>query len=81
MSYEKGTKNEGMHHIDYGITYFRRGAFIPWTDQSSFDLSVVCNHLAKLGQLDGFEVFQRFYEIGSVHGIHELSEYLRKESQ
>jgi hypothetical protein len=31
--------------------------------------------------MGGFEVFERFYEIGSVHGIHELSEYLRKESQ
>jgi hypothetical protein len=31
--------------------------------------------------MDGFEVFGRFYEIGSVQGIHELSEYLRKELQ
>jgi NDP-sugar pyrophosphorylase family protein len=78
VAYEKGTKNEDMHHIDYGITYFRGEAFMPWTDQSSFDLSVVCNHLATSGKLDGFEVFERFYEIGSIKGIEEFSQYLRE---
>ena len=34
--------------------------------------------LAKEGQLDGIEVFERFYEIGSVRGIEELSKHLRK---
>jgi hypothetical protein len=34
-----------------------------------------------MGQLDGFEVFERFYEIGSVQGIEEFSQYLRREIQ
>jgi hypothetical protein len=31
--------------------------------------------------MGGFEVFERFYEIGSVQGINEFAEYLRKVSK
>jgi N-acetyl-alpha-D-muramate 1-phosphate uridylyltransferase len=80
LNYEKGTNNTSMHHIDYGITFFKEEAFQAWADQSSFDLSKVCNQLAKDKQLEGFEVFERFYEIGSLLGIEEFSQYLRKAS-
>lgn len=78
LEYEKVSKNKNMHHIDYGITFFRESVFRPWVDRSSFELSKVCHELVKEGQLDGFEVFERFYEIGSIQGIEEFSEYLRK---
>ena len=78
VDYEKASKNKNMHHIDYGITFFNRSVFCPWAGRSSFDLSKVCQQLAKEGQLDGFEVFERFYEIGSIQGIEEFTEYLRK---
>jgi NDP-sugar pyrophosphorylase family protein len=78
IDYEKGANNVYMQHIDYGITFFRESAFYPWADQSSFDLSIVCNQLAKNNQLYGFEVFDRFYEIGSVQGIEEFYQYLRR---
>jgi NDP-sugar pyrophosphorylase family protein len=80
LDYEKGKRNEKMNHIDYGITFFREKAFDPWVDQSSFDLSKVCSQLAKDNQLGGYEVFERFYEIGSVRGLEEFSQYLRKAS-
>jgi NDP-sugar pyrophosphorylase family protein len=76
ISYEKGSNNRQMHHIDYGITFFRETAFHPWRDRSSFDLSSVCHLLATRGELLGFEVFERFYEIGSLQGINEFSKYL-----
>lgn len=76
--YEKASRSANMHHIDYGITFFREAAFRSWTGQKSFDLSEVCSQLAKDGQLDGFEVFERFYEIGSLQGIEDFSQYLRK---
>jgi MurNAc alpha-1-phosphate uridylyltransferase len=79
IDYEKASKNKNMNHIDYGLTFFRETAFLPWVDQSSFDLSKVCHELAKQGQLDGFEVFERFYEIGSIQGIEEFSEYLGRQ--
>jgi MurNAc alpha-1-phosphate uridylyltransferase len=80
LKYQKGTNNTSMHHIDYGITFFKETAFQSFADQSSFDLSNVCNQLAKYKQLDGFEVFERFYEIGSLLGIEEFTQYLRKAS-
>jgi NDP-sugar pyrophosphorylase family protein len=80
VNYEKGSNNRHMHHIDYGITFFREAAFRPWADQSIFDLAQVCHQLATRGQLLGFEVFERFYEIGSLQGIDEFSRYLREAS-
>jgi hypothetical protein len=80
INYQKGLSNKKMQHIDYGLTYFRSSAFLPCSDQAAFDLSEVCHDLSTHGQMGGFEVFERFYEIGSVHGIHELSEYLRRVS-
>jgi len=78
LNYKKRSTNMDMQHIDYGITFFKAAAFLPWVDQSSFDLSIVFHQLAKDGKLDGFEVFERFYEIGSVKGIEEFSKYLRE---
>lgn len=79
IDYQKGSKNKNMHYIDYGITYFREETFHPMTDQSVFDLAIVYHQLARDQLIDGFEVFERFYEIGSVQGIEEISYYLRKE--
>jgi MurNAc alpha-1-phosphate uridylyltransferase len=81
IDYKKGTSNPKMHHIDYGLTYFRSDAFAPIDKITPFDLSVKCQQLVRAGKLDGFEVFERFYEIGSLNGIDELTEYLRKESK
>jgi hypothetical protein len=78
INYEKGKNQLKMQHIDYGISYFRATAFQRWIDQSSFDLSGVSHELAKYNQLGGYEVFERFYEIGSLRGIEEFSHYLRK---
>jgi MurNAc alpha-1-phosphate uridylyltransferase len=80
VNYEKGSKNESMQHIDYGITFFNAAAFRGWADQSTFDLSDVCHFLATQGQMRGFEVYERFYEIGSIQGIEEFSQYLRRQS-
>ena len=80
IKYEKGSNSRQMHHIDYGMTFFREGAFRPWQNHSSFDLSEVFHQLATQGELLGFEVFERFYEIGSLQGIEEFSQYLKEAS-
>jgi MurNAc alpha-1-phosphate uridylyltransferase len=80
FNYEKGSSSRQMHHIDYGITFFRKAAFDPWQNLSLFDLSDVCHQLATRGELLGFEVFERFYEIGSLQGIAEFTQYLKEAS-
>ncbi len=78
INYQKGTNDPKMHHIDYGLTYFHEEAFTNLKPHVTFDLSELCHRLSTEKKLAGFEVFQRFYEIGSVSGIKEFSKYLRK---
>jgi len=80
INYEKGSNSRQMHHIDYGISFFREAAFRPWQNLSTFDLSEVCHQLATQGEFLGFEVFERFYEIGSLQGIGEFTQYLKETS-
>ena len=81
INYQKGTNDPKMHHIDYGLIFFREEAFSNLVLRGSFDLSELCHRLSTKKKLEGFEVFQRFYEIGSVSGIKEFSEYLRKAAE
>jgi len=79
-SYDKIMRNSRMRHIDYGLTYLRTEAFQDFEESFSFDLSEIYFQLLNSEELRGFEVFERFYEIGSRQGIEDFSEYLRKVS-
>jgi hypothetical protein len=46
----------------------------------SFDLSKVYNDLSLTGELAGYEVFERFYEVGSHQGITDTQAYLLKKT-
>jgi NDP-sugar pyrophosphorylase family protein len=62
-----------MRWIDYGLLAFRReviGERVPAGTPA--DLAPVCSGLASDGLLAGFEVTERFYEIGSMAGRDEL---------
>jgi NDP-sugar pyrophosphorylase family protein len=78
IQYEKGKVDNKMKHIDYGVTFFRKAAFASWANHTVFDLSIVCNQMVKTKEILGFEVFDRFYEIGSLRGIEEFSLYLEE---
>ena len=49
-----------------------------FADASSevFDLAALLHQLSLDGQLAGFEVSERFYEVGSTAGLQELGRYL-----
>jgi NDP-sugar pyrophosphorylase family protein len=64
-----------MQYIDYGLSVLRRKV-IAGIAQTSFDLPVVFHRLSLEGQLAGYEVMQRFYEIGSPEGLRDLEKYL-----
>ena len=62
-----------MRWIDYGLLAFRRGVIVERVPPNvPEDLAPLCGKLADDGLLAGFEVSQRFYEIGSVAGRNEL---------
>lgn len=77
IRYEKGTAAAGMHHIDYGFSIVDRDAVMPLIEQAAVaDLAEVYKRLSAQSQVRGFEVSERFYEIGSPAGLAELEKLL-----
>jgi NDP-sugar pyrophosphorylase family protein len=73
--YDKNAQCEQMDYIDYGLSALRREV-IERVKTPVFDLSTLYHDLSVAGELAGFEVTQRFYEIGSPEGLRDLEQYL-----
>jgi len=78
--YDKKAKLPEMRHIDYGLSLFKAGAFDSYPDDQPFDLAEVMGKLVREKQLAGYEVHERFYEIGSPAGLAELETLLQSKS-
>jgi NDP-sugar pyrophosphorylase family protein len=81
LQYRKGLPDSPpeMRYIDYGLLKLERGLVIDYIPPDEpTDLSLLLEGLSHQGLLGGFEVFERFYEIGSPAGIVELDAFLRK---
>jgi len=63
-----------MSHIDYGLLAFRRTVFA--SAPQVFDLAVLLHQLSVAGELAGYPVNERFYEVGSAAGLLDLERYL-----
>lgn len=74
--YSKKEKVPQMKHIDYGLGVFRAAAFDGYPRDAVVDLATVQTDLVKRGQLAGYEMPERFYEIGSHAGLEELNRLL-----
>jgi NDP-sugar pyrophosphorylase family protein len=74
--YDKKAKMPEMKHIDYGLSLFKRSAFDSYPAGQPFDLAEVMGKLVREKQLAGYEVRERFYEIGSPAGLAELETLL-----
>jgi NDP-sugar pyrophosphorylase family protein len=77
VHYDKHAPTPAMQHIDYGLNCFCAGAFADWPAGSRFDLADVQRRMLEEGELAGFEVTERFYEIGSPAGLAETDALLR----
>ena len=77
--YDKKNKTPAMRHIDYGLGVFRAAAFDGFPRDAVVDLAAVQMQLVAHGQLAGYEMKQRFYEIGSHEGLNELDSLLRRQ--
>jgi NDP-sugar pyrophosphorylase family protein len=78
--YDKKAKLPEMLHIDYGLSLFKREAFDAYPINQPFDLAEVMGKLVREKQLVGYEVRERFYEIGSPAGLAELETLLQSKS-
>jgi NDP-sugar pyrophosphorylase family protein len=75
--YSKKEKLPQMRHIDYGLGVFRTDAFAACPRDAVVDLAAVQSALSREGRLAGYELKERFYEIGSPAGLKELDALLR----
>ena len=76
VRYDKQQPTPEMHHIDYGLGAFRKSAFAGRAADEAFDLAQAYQALLADEDLAGFEVPERFYEIGSPAGLDETRAYL-----
>ena len=76
--YDKKIRLQEMRHIDYGLSLFKAAAFDGYSSDQAFDLAEVMGKLVREKQLAGYEVRERFYEIGSPSGLAELDQLLGK---
>ena len=74
VAYEKRTPTARMEHVDYGLSVFERSALEAGGSQA-MDLTGVFQELIAGERLAGFEVAERFYEVGSWNGIQALRAY------
>jgi NDP-sugar pyrophosphorylase family protein len=79
--YSKTERLSQMRYIDYGLTVCSCPIFDGYPAEEPFDLAIVFERLSERGELAGYEVHQRFYEVGSHEGLEELDRLLRDPSR
>jgi NDP-sugar pyrophosphorylase family protein len=52
--------------------------FLAYADKNIFELSEYYEYLSRENKLYGYEVKERFYEIGSFKGIEETDDFVKK---
>lgn len=76
LCYDKKKRTRQMEFIDYGLGMFQPDVFTPLLEGQPADLAEIHQKLVADHSLSAYEVKQRFYEIGSFEGLHELDEML-----
>lgn len=79
-AYDKVKQTRDMQYIDYGLGFFDLGFFRSFPSDVAFDLADVYSQLVKDKELAGYEVTNRFYEIGSRIGLAEFTAYIGGET-
>lgn len=74
-------RHPGMAWIDYGISVLARSVVQAIAPNVHADIGDAYRELSRRGELGGFEVKSRFYEIGSSEGIADLETYLEEASR
>ena len=76
IRYDKHHPTSDMEYIDYGLGILQASAVDSYPADQPFDLAAVYQDLIRQGQLAGYEVADRFYEIGSPVGLEETRQHL-----
>ena len=78
VRYSKLDATADMTHIDYGLSLLRRAAVERIPAGQPSDLAELYSVLVAAGDMTGYEVTNRFYEIGSPAGLLEAEKFLRR---
>jgi NDP-sugar pyrophosphorylase family protein len=76
LAYDKTARPAAMRHIDYGLSVWNFKAFEGIPETGEYSLAAQFAAMLRQGELAGFEVTQRFYEIGSLSGLEQTRERL-----
>jgi MurNAc alpha-1-phosphate uridylyltransferase len=76
VRYDKRNPVPEMHHIDWGLGVLTREALAAYPADQPLDLADVYTALVAREQLAGYEMRQRFYEVGSHAGLAEFRAYI-----
>ena len=76
LRYDKRERTPDMDYIDYGISLMRRSAAERIPTDRPFDLAELYTALVAEGRMVGYEVTNRFYEIGTPAALEETGRYL-----
>jgi NDP-sugar pyrophosphorylase family protein len=79
-SYDKLNRTPAMHYIDYGLGVLDAGVVRECAEGTAFDLAELYGDLAGRRMLAGYEIRERFYEIGSPAGLAETDAFIRRVS-
>ena len=78
LRYEKGSADPSLTYIDYGALALRRGVIAQRRAELAFGLDEIQSELSRSGSLRAYTARDRFYEIGSERGIHDLEQHLAR---
>lgn len=78
IEYNKHSPRPDMAYIDYGLGILSLSTLLTYPSERPFDLAEVYHALSLSGELAGYEVYERFYEIGSLSGLRETEEFLKR---
>ena len=65
-----------MAYIDFGLSLLSDTA-LAGAPEPPFDLAQIYTAMIARGEMTGYEVHQRFYEIGSMTGLAETEQHLQ----
>jgi MurNAc alpha-1-phosphate uridylyltransferase len=75
LRYDKRHPTPDMQYIDFGLGVLQAKCLDLYPLNTPIDLASIYQDLLARGELAGFEVTKRFYEIGSPTGLHETERY------
>jgi len=79
--YSKKVRLPGMHYIDWGLGILKARVVASRPIDETWDLGELYEELSISGQLAGYEMARRFYEIGSFEGLAETNRLLELETR